>query len=959
MSVNKSLALAVLLSSLLLVACEKPKKTVAEIDQEKAISVIKSPSDSRTYEYRKLDSGLEILLISDPSIEMAAVSLNVKTGSKDDPQTRPGLAHFVEHMLFLGTKKYPAADDYQQFLSDNAGSHNAYTAFENTNYFFDIKADQLEPALDRFSRFFIDPLLQEEYVEREKNAVHSEYKAYIKSDARRYLDVLKEVTNPRHPFSKFTVGNLDTLAEHGEESLRSAAVDFYQQYYSANAMSLVILGKEPVDELAQWVKKKFAPVRNRHLPNYEITTPLFVDGILPLRLDVAPVKEVRSLAISFPVENPRNHLNSQPLHLIGDILGHEGEGSLYQYLQTKGWAESLSAGIGIEYNGGGLFGIKVALTEIGLQHVDDVADAIFYAISLVREQGIAESRFEQQQLINRLNFEYLEQVAAVHYVMDLSSRMGLYQPKNILQGPYSLKLYDQQAINSYLNAMRPESALVSVTAPNFVGDTKSKYYSTPYTAKKIAAEQIEKWNNVMAIDDINMPASNSFIPQDFSIVDKMPPPEPRQLEPVGAVELWYGQSSFEGPRGAIYLQLNNALVNASPKNSAMSQLLVALLNDSLNSKAYPARLVGFSQSVSSSRRGIQITTGGYNDKQEQLLELVLTELAGAEFSEDRFMALKQQLIKDWRNSIINAPSRVLMQKLSESIYLHGWSDDKLIAAVQTVGLADILDFSNSLITSSTPTMLVYGNFSAATATAMAEKVDQVLVANSSEETLVELVRLPKGKHLLSVQVPHNDAATVLYMQAPTEGYAARAKMGITSQVLKPAYFNSLRTEQQFGYIVYANVSVMQRLGGMVFIVQSPTNSPAEIEAATREFFKQSLEVVQNMTVEEYSQHQQSLIAALSQPPQNLAEEAGDYWYQLIHGYSEFELDRELIDAINSLDLTQWQQFYQSYFVAGNERSLLLVSSGKTKKDADKLIQQYQLVDDIDKFKQTAENLGFR
>ncbi|MFT6311063.1 MAG: secreted Zn-dependent insulinase-like peptidase, partial [Porticoccus sp.] len=239
MSVNKSLALAVLLSSLLLVACEKPKKTVAEIDQEKAISVIKSPSDSRTYEYRKLDSGLEILLISDPSIEMAAVSLNVKTGSKDDPQTRPGLAHFVEHMLFLGTKKYPAADDYQQFLSDNAGSHNAYTAFENTNYFFDIKADQLEPALDRFSRFFIDPLLQEEYVEREKNAVHSEYKAYIKSDARRYLDVLKEVTNPRHPFSKFTVGNLDTLAEHGEESLRSAAVDFYQQYYSANAMSLV------------------------------------------------------------------------------------------------------------------------------------------------------------------------------------------------------------------------------------------------------------------------------------------------------------------------------------------------------------------------------------------------------------------------------------------------------------------------------------------------------------------------------------------------------------------------------------------------------------------------------------------------------------------------------------------------------------------------------------------------
>jgi secreted Zn-dependent insulinase-like peptidase len=287
--------------------------------------------------------------------------------------------------------------------------------------------------------------------------------------------------------------------------------------------------------------------------------------------------------------------------------------------------------------------------------------------------------------------------------------------------------------------------------------------------------------------------------------------------------------------------------------------------------------------VSSSRRGIEINTGGYNDKQEQLLELVLTQLAIPEFSDDRFIALKQQLIKDWRNSIINAPSRVLMQKLSETIYLNGWSDNELMQAAQTISLEDIINFSQQLITSSKPTMLVYGNFSAATATLMAEKVDRVLAGSISGETLVELIRLPKGKHLLPFEVPHNDAAAVLYMQAPEADYDARAKMGISSQVLKPAYFNSLRTEQQFGYIVYANVSVMQRLGGMVFIVQSPTKTPVQIEAATREFFSQSLQVVQNMTLEEYSQHQQALIAALSQPPQNLAEEAGDYWYQLIHG----------------------------------------------------------------------------
>jgi secreted Zn-dependent insulinase-like peptidase len=957
--VNKPSALFAVVTCLLLVACERPQKTDAEVDQEKAISVFKSPSDLRTYEYRKLDSGLEVLLISDPSIETAAVSLDVKTGSKDDPQSRPGLAHFVEHMLFLGTKKYPAADDYQQFLNDNAGSHNAYTAFENTNYFFDIKADQLEPALDRFSRFFIDPLLQEEYVEREKNAVHSEYKAFIKSDARRYLDVLKEQTNPRHPFSKFTVGNLATLAEQGEESLRSAAVDFYQQYYSANAMSLVVLGKEPVDELAQWVKQKFSPVPNRHLLSYEITTPLFTSGTLPLRVDVATVKEMRSLNVSFPVENPRAHLNSQPLHLIGDILGHEGEGSLYQYLQAKGWAEGLSAGIGIEYNGGGLFGIKVALTEAGLQHVDDVADAIFYALRLLREQGVTKLRFEEHQLINRLNFEYLEKISAIHYVMGLSARIKLYQPENILRGPYSLEVYNQPVIKEYLNTMRPENALVSVMAPDFVGTTKSKYYGTPYTAKKIAAEKIAHWNNITDIDGIRIPAPNSFIPQEFSLIEKTIPTKPTQLEQVGIVDLWHGQSSFEGPRGAIYLLLNNASVNTSPKASAMSQLLVALLNDSLNSKAYPARLVGFSQSVSSTRRGIQISTGGYSDKQEQLLELVLTQLATAKYSEDRFAALKLQLVKEWRNSSINAPSRVLMQKLSEAIYLNGWSDNELIQAVEMISLEDIVNFSQQLLISSKPTMLVFGNFSATAAMSMASKVNNVLAESISEETLVAVVKLPKGKHLLSVDVPHNDAATVLYMQAPEAGYEARAKMGISAQVLKPAYFNSLRTEQQFGYIVYANVSVMQRLGGMVFIVQSPTKTPQQIEVATRKFFRQSLSVVQNMTQQEYSQHQQALIAALSQPPQNLTEEAGDYWYQLIHGYVDFEMDQKLIDAVNGVSLVQWQQFYQSYFIAGNEASLLLIANGKTTKDRDKPIETYQLIDTLVEFKQDANNLIFK
>ncbi|MEH6466886.1 MAG: insulinase family protein, partial [Porticoccus sp.] len=156
-------------------------------------SIVRSDSDHSEYRYLRLPNQLQVLLVSDKKADKAVAALDVFVGSSHDPVQRQGLAHFLEHMLFLGTDRYPEADEYQAFISQHGGRHNAYTSFDHTNYFFDINPGDLEPALDRFSRFFVAPLFNAEYVEREKNAVHSEYKARIKNDYRRQLNVFSEV----------------------------------------------------------------------------------------------------------------------------------------------------------------------------------------------------------------------------------------------------------------------------------------------------------------------------------------------------------------------------------------------------------------------------------------------------------------------------------------------------------------------------------------------------------------------------------------------------------------------------------------------------------------------------------------------------------------------------------------------------------------------------------------------
>ena len=90
--------------------------------------IIKSQSDNRSYRSLTLSNGLSALLISDPEADKSAASINVGVGSALDPLDFQGTAHFLEHMLFEGTSKYPDENEYMIFMSNNAGSNNAYTA---------------------------------------------------------------------------------------------------------------------------------------------------------------------------------------------------------------------------------------------------------------------------------------------------------------------------------------------------------------------------------------------------------------------------------------------------------------------------------------------------------------------------------------------------------------------------------------------------------------------------------------------------------------------------------------------------------------------------------------------------------------------------------------------------------------------------------------------------------------
>ncbi|XP_020678090.1 insulin-degrading enzyme-like 1, peroxisomal [Dendrobium catenatum] len=168
--------------------------------------IFKSRSDKREYRRIILPNSLEALLISDPDTDKSAVSMNVSVGSFSDPVGLEGLAHYLEHMLFYASEKYPVEESYSKYIIEHGGSTNAFTTAEHTNFYFDINTDCLEEGLDRFAQFFIKPLMSPDATIREIKAVDSENQKNLLSDVWRMNQLQKHLSSKNHPYHKFITG---------------------------------------------------------------------------------------------------------------------------------------------------------------------------------------------------------------------------------------------------------------------------------------------------------------------------------------------------------------------------------------------------------------------------------------------------------------------------------------------------------------------------------------------------------------------------------------------------------------------------------------------------------------------------------------------------------------------------------------------------------------------------------
>ncbi|WP_250657718.1 insulinase family protein [Alkalimarinus coralli] len=904
-----------------------------------ASQIVQSPNDDRAYKAITLPNELEVLLISDKSTDKAAAALDVKVGSGSDPENYEGLAHFLEHMLFLGTKKYPHAGSYQAYINRHGGSHNAYTSFDNTNYFFNINADSLEPALDRFSQQFVAPTFTPKYVNREINAVHSEYSAKLKDDSRIYFSALKATLNPEHPYHNFSVGNLTTLSTRNNKDIRDVLIEFYDSHYSANQMKLVVLGKEPISQLEAWVSEKFSQIPNKNTSAPKFDMPMFKEGSLPSLLQVSPIMDKRTLSLTFPIPSTKKDYRSKPAYVLSNLIGHEGKGSLFASLKQQGLVESLSAGTGVDTGSEATFNITYRLTTKGLNEWKKIVAETFSYIELINQQGIDKRYFDEQKKMLSLAFEFKEKSEPMHYVSSLASTLQQVETADVLQASYLMDSFDPDGYKKILERLNQDNVQISLMAKSVETDKKTKWYNAPYSYRQISPELKAAFAPATK-PYLQLPGKNQFIPENIEILKETAMPSPELLEESDGFSLWhYYDTSFGTPKANIYVNLRSPVANNTAKHAVLTSLFASMIKDELNEYSYPAYLAGLSYDLYSHIRGISIKIGGYSEKQPLLLEKILRTVKTLSLKQDRFDIYKEKMVRSLENAARQKPYQQTTTEIRKHLLKPQWTEKEKLQAISSISLNELDSFKDKLVSELEVVTLSSGNISRAGSLNIANIIQSWLLGSETNKVNVsrgKVARLPDNKsYSVELDIDHPDTGYTLYIQGKDKSYQEQARFLLLSQILSSPYYERIRTENQLGYIVFATNYSFLEVPAIGFIVQSPVATASQLEEETQQFLNEYTMQLETISQKEFDQHKAALLSRLFEKDNTLGEKSDRLWREIDRENYSFDTRKKLSKEINRLSPKNFTAFYKA-LVTSQGKKLLAYNTGKNiKAGADK------------------------
>ncbi len=798
------------------------------------------PNEVRKFKSGILPNKLKYVVIQDETDDSSHVSVAINAGSLNEPIEYMGLAHFLEHMLFLGSKKYPKESYFEEILKTNGGVCNAYTAVNETVYFFNVLNDKLDETLSVFSRFFIDPLFNESSVEREINAINSEHLKNINNDFWFGRQVIYNVSKKSRPYHKhFTTGTLETLKSHNIKQLRETMIRFYKLYYCMNNMTLVVQSNniertesmikkyfsEKIDTIAQIDKfdpqkesdespnsceftiQKESPIRKEFPIRKESTNscefPIRKESTNSCEFQIIPANNINEIVYFWDVPTFTTFIGNNAINVISDVIDYNGIVNLKYWLKRKGLASSIDT----IYLEEGIFILKITMCcESNKLSLEKINGIVKYYIEWLQSSKLSwDSIYQYMEKKYNINYLYCTKIHNSDLVNRIAVNLHHYNIEDVYRGGEVILKKNSKILIDLIKRIKFNNASIIYFTKNTIEqDIKfeiDKYYLRKYgqlTKSFIGKDKPSTVSERLSFEIKLEPKVLNIKPVVIKNLEQYN--IPRLVNGV-----WYGASDiFNEPivYGFIYLS-HERLVNTA-KDYMLTLISCSIINQYLGEMYSQQFELGYSvsMSISSSDGLVTINIIGLNSNYKEFFNQVISDIKNIKPEKIIIKICIDKILENITNINNKTPWEYADYLIGINKYVYSYANDIMYNTIKKIMSRDYIRMIERRIKRITSmyelgiTSVVYGN------------IDKNIPRITSKYKPHD-IPLPRLLKNISIKHPNKDEKNKLVMLVLNCGkftpYNGALFLLLSLLLEQPAY-QQLRTKHQLGYLVKSSLN---------------------------------------------------------------------------------------------------------------------------------------------------------
>ena len=862
----------------------------------------KSENDPRRYRFIKLDNQLEVLLISDTSTHHSAACLTVNVGSYSESVL--GLAHLIEHLLFLGSEKYPGESIYDEAVKGAYGSHNAFTCGTYTTYYFGCVSSKFSEVLDIFSHVFVSPSFTPKYVEKEIAAIHEEYLNNKSDDGIRFDRGITQFYNATFPDTILRCGNNQTL---NHEYIRDEVINFFNKYYSADIMKLVVVHYYSLAEMECLVRKSFSDIPNHRIKdnrpkNNSSCGKLFNNDV---QGHIISKKEIHQYRIIWEFPTINSNVNNYVYNFLCYLLNSSSKGFLFEFLYRDLIISNINSYFD-ESKDYTRLSINIKFTKSGWSYKKYIVNLIKKYLTLIRDsKNEVKELYESYRQKLLLEYKYYVPENALSTVQKISEDWTKLKinPNQLISYDKVLPKYNfvYLSIRLLLEAtLEATEAVFTFSKDELLNEslliedsygvqyqyTKDKYHTPKKIIETLPVKKFDIGNILYFCN--NFKDQNEW---------------PKRLFKDYEV-YWNHSIKYESPRIYLIASICN-LKNWSITESIIIDILLMSIQDSLKVIKGDAEQFSYNIVFEYSSSEMKLEIDGYSNYFVEIFSKVADTILSYKNKLNKKIVL--HYIEDYRiklqNNVVYKMDKKSKEILENNLIKGYYHTDDLLEEIERISVDEILNFN--LLISTKLYALINGNVNHS----LAKQIGNILLPlveipkymlreqlkKVDEETNEEI-----NQHIFRVinkKEDHDASCCRLsvrfgYMKRTHDGSGSRvlSQLQTISKLLYTEYFHILRTKEQLCYsinckIEHYGIDIDNLYTTCDFIIVSHVVDAQYLYQRTLKFideFDQFLERCKESYINDLidAAHEDSI------PIDSLEEQTHDDYSSIVRGYTK-------------------------------------------------------------------------